>query len=85
MIAVKGLVLAGSRREFCRYLYDMGYKEREYPQIHMFNQLQGYYETPPIICVGTYYKNEKYAEIRKRAVAAGVEVQEYNNSQYSDN
>jgi hypothetical protein len=74
---IRGLVLAGNRREYSYYLLKTHRKGREYPQLLLFNQLEGYHTVPPIICVGSYAKKTKLVEIRRRAEQAGVAVEDF--------
>lgn len=71
---IRGLILAGNRREYCHYLFRHHLKERQYPQLTHYNQLSGYHALPPVLCTGSYQKNDKFVECRRRAVLMGAEV-----------
>lgn len=71
---IQGYILAGTRSEYCGYLFKHHLKERDWPQLSLKKQIYGFHQLPPVVCYGTYYKNNKFREIRLIAQNLGARI-----------
>lgn len=69
---IQSLILAGSPREYNRYLRTYGLDSRDNPQLSNIVQLKDYHELPPVVIVGSWA--DRYSHIYQQLMHNGADL-----------